>query len=102
LFEVVRIINSVKDNTESVTAEDLVLLQKILNDFAIEILGLKDENIVANNNVADELMNLIIELRQNARTNKDYAVSDKIRDELSKIKIAIKDTKDGVVWNFEN
>ncbi len=102
LFEAVRIINSVKDNTETITADDLELLQKILSDFAIDILGLKDENVAANNDVVDDLMNLIIQLRQNARTNKDYATSDKIRDELAKVKIVVKDTKEGVVWNFEN
>ncbi len=102
LFEAVRIINSVKDNIETITTEDLVILQKIIDDFAIEILGLKDEGSKTDNNVVDELMNLVIQLRQNARSNKDYATSDKIRDELSKINISVKDTKEGVVWNYNN
>ena len=44
-------------------------------------------------------MNLVLDLRQNAKTNKDWATADKIRDSLKSINIEVKDTKEGVVWN---
>ncbi|NVO01729.1 MAG: cysteine--tRNA ligase [Bacteroidetes bacterium] len=102
LFEGVRIINSVNDGKESITAEDLTLLKKLFNDFAISILGLKNESLKNNNDLPDKLMEVILNLRQTAKTNKDYATSDKIRDELKNINIVIKDTKDGAVWSEEN
>jgi len=102
VFEAVRIINSVNDNSETISAEDLELLKKILNDFVVDVLGLKEESVNTGNQTITELMNLIIQLRQNARTNKDYAASDKIREELAKLNISLKDTKDGIQWNFDN
>jgi cysteinyl-tRNA synthetase len=102
LFEGVRIINSVNDAKESITAEDLNLLKKLFNEFAFEILGLKNESLKSNNDLPEKLMEVILNLRQTAKTNKDFATSDKIRDELKNINIVIKDTKDGAVWSVES
>jgi cysteinyl-tRNA synthetase len=102
LFEGVRIINSVNDAKEIITAEDLTLLKKLFKDFAFEILGLKNESAKSNNDLPEKLMDVILNLRQTAKTNKDFATSDKIRDELKNINIVIKDTKDGAVWNLED
>jgi len=102
LFEGVRIINSVNDKKESITAEDLALLKKLFADFVTDILGLINESSSGEQNkLIDELMNVILLLRQNARANKDFGTSDKIRDELAKISISVKDTKEGAVWNME-
>ena len=102
LFEGVRIINSVNDKKESITAEDLALLKKLFADFVTDILGLINEaSSGEQNKLIDELMDVILLLRQNARANKDFGTSDKIRDELAKISINVKDTKEGAVWNME-
>jgi cysteinyl-tRNA synthetase len=101
LFEGVRIINSVYDNKETLTADDIELLKKTFNEFIFDILGLKDEDSSGNTELLDDLMNTVLEIRKQARTNKDFATSDKIRDELKNIGIIIKDTKNGVEWSVE-
>lgn len=102
LFEGVRVINSVYNKQESITTEDINILKATFDSFISEVLGLKDEQT---GNISDEkldgLMNLVIELRKNARTNKDFATSDKIRDELTNLGIALKDTRDGTTWEIE-
>jgi cysteinyl-tRNA synthetase len=101
LFDAVKTIYSANDGKESLTADDINKLIKLFDSFAIEILGLNDDTFNQTSNSVDGLMNLILALRQNARTNKDYASSDKIRDELAKLGIVIKDTKDGATWGRE-
>jgi cysteinyl-tRNA synthetase len=101
LFDGVRIINSVYDKKETITAADLELLKKTFNEFVFDILGLKDEVSSGKNELLDELMNTVLEIRNEARANKDFATSDKIRDELKNIGIIIKDTKNGVEWSVE-
>jgi len=99
LFEAARIINSANDGKETLTAANIELLKKLFNDFAFDILGLHDDTAFSGNDLTEGLMELILSLRQNAKVNKDFATSDKIRDELTKLGIAVKDTKDGTVWN---
>jgi len=101
LFEGARIINSVKDKKETISATDLEILKKTMNDFIFEILGLKEEETGGSNELVDELMKTILTLRQKARENKDYATSDLIRDHLAKLNIKVKDTKDGAEWSVE-
>lgn len=99
LFDVVRIANLAADGTETLSSTDLEDLMNLLNTFVFEILGLKNELAVQNDEkLTGELMNLIISLRKDARDKKDFSASDKIRNELNKIGITIKDTKDGVEW----
>ncbi|MDD2243122.1 MAG: cysteine--tRNA ligase [Petrimonas sp.] len=101
LFDAVRIINSARDKQESLTASDLEMLKQMMHSFVFEVLGLKDESdISAGNEVMEELMNLIADIRKSARANKDWATSDKIRDELSALGFEIKDTKDGFEWRL--
>lgn len=100
LFEGVRIINSVYTGTESITGEDLLLLKKIFNDFLFEVLGIESDKSV-NNDVVDKLMQVIISLRKEAREKKDFAISDKIRQELEKVNIKLKDEKEGTTWVYE-
>ena len=101
LFEAVRIINSANDGKENLTSVDVDLLKKIYEDFVINILGLKEDTSTSDSGVTDGLMELVLSLRQNAKTNKDYTTSDKIRDELTKLGISVKDTKDGTSWNID-
>lgn len=101
LFDGVKIINSIYDKKETITAGDLELLKKIFNDFAFDILGLTKENSSEKSNeLVEELMKTILAIRQNAKNKKDFETSDKIRDELSKLNITIKDTKDGTTWGY--
>ncbi len=103
LFEGSRIINSVNDEKETITADDLKLLKKIMHCFVFDILGLKAES---SNSCLDKalqgVMEVILDIRKDVKAKKDFAASDKLRDELKKLKITIKDTKDGAIWTIEN
>lgn len=97
LFDGVRYINSIKDNKATITEHDLFKLKKLYHDFVITILGLQFED-EGKSDVLNDAMKALLTLRENARKNKDFATSDKIRDELMKANIIIKDGKDGASW----
>ena len=102
LFEAARIINSAFDKKESVTADDIALLRSTLHTFVFDILGLLPENDPqAGNHVINNLMNIILDIRREARSNKDWATSDRLRDALAKAGVIIKDTKEGASWELE-
>ena len=98
LFDGVRIINSVKDKKESLTTKDIKKLQSIFNTFVTNILGLITTKKSSENNLTIELMELVLKLRANAKTNKDFDTADLIRDELNKAGIEIKDNREGSSW----
>lgn len=101
LFDGVRIINSVADKTETLSASDLESLKKLMQTFVFDVLGLIDESEAnAGGEVIGGLMNLIIDIRKSARENKDWTTSDKIRDQLKAAGVEIKDTKNGVEWRI--
>ena len=101
LFEAVRVINSAIDKSETLTAEDIAELQNIMNVFVFEVLGLLDEaDSGAGSDVIEGLMDLILDIRKSSRQNKDWATSDLIRDQLQKVGIQVKDTKDGAEWRL--
>lgn len=102
LFDGVKMINSLYDKKESINESDLLLLKKLYNDFVFDILGLLDESSGEQDDLTEGLMNSILAIRKKVRENKDYATSDMIRDELKKLNITIKDTKDGVEWSIED
>jgi len=99
LFDGVRIINLINDGKESISAEDLVRLNDLFNVFIYDILGLKEEES-AGNEMLGEVINMLLTIRQEAKTNKDWATSDRIRDGLVKLGIAVKDRKDGFDWEI--
>ena len=102
LFDGVKTINSIHDGKETVSKEDLELLKKTFREFVFDVLGLKEEKTAVNNDeLASNLMNIIIEIRKEAKAKKDFSTSDKIRDGLSRSKINIKDTKEGTSWEIE-
>ncbi|MBL7828281.1 MAG: cysteine--tRNA ligase [Saprospiraceae bacterium] len=75
-------------------------MKATFNTFIFEILGLQnDADAAGNNQVVEGLMNLVLDMRSQARTQKDWATSDKIRDALAAIGIQVKDGKDGVSWS---
>jgi len=97
LFEAVHIINSIYDGKTAASASDINALKKLMDDFVIDVLGLKEES-----NQTDDmgkLLDFIINLRSEAKSNKDYATSDKIRIGLNSIGIQLMDNKEGTTWN---
>lgn len=101
LFDAVRIINSINDKKETISAKDLDDFKNLMNDFVFDVLGLIDESKTGSNTqVIDGLMELILEMRKSARENKDWTTSDKIRDHLKASGVEVKDTKDGVEWRI--
>ncbi len=103
LFDTVKTINAAKDGKVKLNQEDLQALQEVFTTFLEEIFGLRDNFAQDGNkghNTINGLMNLIIELRQEARKNKDWETADKMRNRLKEINIAIKDGKDGVTWEY--
>jgi len=101
LFEAVRIINTVNDKRESLSSGDLEELKNLFSVFAGEILGLEAAQQQSGESKTEGLMHLILELRQLAKSSKDYATADKIRDSLQQLGISIKDTRDGAEWTVE-
>jgi cysteinyl-tRNA synthetase len=99
LFEGVKIINSINDGKETITEADKQLLQKLFHEIVFDVFGLLDESQASANNV-DGIMKVILEIRAEAKAKKDFATSDKIRDELLKTGIQIKDGKEGATWSF--
>jgi cysteinyl-tRNA synthetase len=103
LFDGVRIINSVNDGSVTLTPEDLEKLRKLLYTYVYDILGLKNENsVAAQPELISGLVELALQIRTNARNNKDWGTSDFIRNELSRIGIVVKDRKDGFEWEVKN
>ncbi|HSH19169.1 MAG TPA: DALR domain-containing protein, partial [Draconibacterium sp.] len=100
LFDGVKMINSVKVGSEKISATDLDALKSFYNTMVFDILGLKQEQTSdsSKNEVLTGAIELLINLRNQAKTNKDWATSDKIRNELNNLGIELKDTKDGVEW----
>ena len=97
LFEASRIINSVKDGKLKIDEHNLALLKKTVGTFVFDILGLKDEQ--AANDDLPKVLNFIVDLRNEAKVNHDFATSDKIRNGLQQIGFQLKDSKEGTSWN---
>ena len=96
LFEVARIINTVYDGTAKITAAALSSLKQLVNDFVFDVLGLQEEQ--TGGTALTEVLDMVINLRKEAKENKDYAMSDSIRIGLQKIGIQLKDGKEGTTW----
>ncbi len=102
LFEGVRIINSSIEGTEKVAEEDIKVLKSLFKTFVYEILGLKDETSDAKSQeLTGKLMDMIIEIRQEAKNRKNWETSDRIRKDLGEIGIILRDKKDGADWEVE-
>ncbi|MFN8207239.1 MAG: cysteine--tRNA ligase [Bacteroidales bacterium] len=101
LFEGVKYINLLLEGTESITPEDLEKLSRIMNTFVFDILGLKNEKAAGNDQLIGYLVEFVLSLRKEARARKDFQTSDRVRDELGRLGIEIKDTKDGTEWRVK-
>jgi cysteinyl-tRNA synthetase len=97
LFESVKYINSISDGNATITADDLSLLSTEMYSFVSDVLGLA-MTTEQDDSKLDGVMELVLNLRQQARTNKDWTTSDQIRDGLAAVGIVIKDGKEGTSW----
>jgi len=103
LFDAVKMINNIKEEAATITAEDKDELQKTMSAFMFDVLGLLDQ-ISENNDTTDKLsstIELLIKLRAEARNNKDFALSDQIRDQLQEMGIQLKDGKEGTTFSIK-
>lgn len=101
LFEAVRIINSAKDKKITLTQNDIDLLKKIYQNFVFDILGLKEIQTDSKSNIAlEKVMKLLLELRTKAKLDKNFKLSDEIRDQLILSGIELKDSKEGTDWKI--
>ena len=102
LFETAKIINLVNDKKETLTKEDIQELKELITAFLYDVLGLKDEQSEGTDiQLVNGLMSMILETRQKAKDEKDWATSDKIRNQLQELGVVVKDSKDGVSWELK-
>jgi cysteinyl-tRNA synthetase len=100
LFEGIRFVNLINDGKETITENDLNELKATLNGFIFDVLGITDEQTTNDNSEKLEgVVNLMIQMRNEARANKDFALSDQIRDQLLSVGIQLKDGKDGTSFS---
>jgi cysteinyl-tRNA synthetase len=101
LFEGVRFINLLKEGKETLTATDLKIFSTAMQAFVFDVLGLEDEKISdTNNDKLEGTVNMLIEMRKQARDNKNFALSDQIRDQLIALGIQLKDGKEGTTFSI--
>ena len=102
LFEGARIINNIIAGNATISAEDLKDLKETFHLFSFDIMGLKEEKGSSDGREAayGKVVDMLLEQRMKAKANKDWAASDKIRDELAALGFEVKDTKDGFTWKL--
>ncbi len=101
LFDALKIINSANDKKTKLTQDDIDLLKTIYQDFVFDVLGLKNEKTDSKTSEAlSKVMELIIDIRAKVKADKNFELSDKIRDKLIDAGIQIKDTKEGTAWKI--
>ncbi|MDE5970975.1 MAG: cysteine--tRNA ligase [Muribaculaceae bacterium] len=105
LFDACRIVNLINDGSAKATAEDIKNLRQLFDTFLFEILGMRDEMVSGTDANAmkpfEEAMDLLLSIRSEAKSKKDWATSDLIRDRLAEIGFNVKDTKDGFEWSLK-
>ncbi|MBQ5930700.1 MAG: cysteine--tRNA ligase, partial [Tidjanibacter sp.] len=102
LFDWVRIINSIADGKEKISTADLEALKATIKLYVFDILGLRNEKAEGADDKLSPLMEMLLEVRRNAKANKDWATSDLIRNRLAEIGIRVKDNKDGTMdWEMQ-
>ena len=98
LFELARRINVVNDGNDSITQETKLQMQSIVQDYCEGVLGMKFEDVTDNSGLTDAMM-ILLDLRGKAKADKNWALSDQIRDALKEKGFEIKDGKEGTTWN---
>lgn len=102
LFEAAKLINLIKDGKQSISEGDKKLLETEMDAFIFDVLGLKKlAETKEDNKSLDIVMELVLDMRQRARENKDWTTADAIRDKLNEANIIVKDGKDGATWKIQ-
>lgn len=101
LFEAVKQINLMKDGKTGLNSEDLENFKNTFKGFIFEVLGLLNQSEERSSSKLPDLVELLIELRNKARINKDFATSDQIRDQLAELGIVLKDGKEGTNYTIQ-
>jgi cysteinyl-tRNA synthetase len=101
LFEGVKYVNLINDGKEQLNQDDLTLLQQTLAVFVFDVLGIENDQLSSNaTEKLDGTISLLIQMRNEARTAKNFALSDQIRDQLIELGIQLKDGKDGTSFSY--
>ena len=100
LFEGVRFVNLIKEGRQTLTSADLLLFTEKMKAFVFDVLGLNEEKTTSEDNKIDDLVNMLINMRMEARANKNFALSDQIRDQLLAIGIHLKDGKEQTTFTI--
>jgi cysteinyl-tRNA synthetase len=102
LFDGVKIINNAAAGTEFMTAEDLEKCKRFYQVAVQEIFGLEPEGKASGDlKLTGELIKLLLQMRSDARKSKDFDLADRIRDEMARLGVEVKDTKDGFEWKLK-
>lgn len=102
LFEIVKVINSVKNGhipPDQVNAKTIIELKSFMRRMVMDVLGLREISGSGKDETLDNVMSLVLEIRQMAREKKDWDTADKIRDRLNESSIIIKDGDNGTEWH---
>ncbi len=102
IFETVRIINSANDGKTKLTADDIVLLKKIYTDFLIQVCGLNLDQEESGKvyDTLDRVVKLVLDMRAKAKADKNFTLSDELRDKLTEAGVKVKDSKEGSTWTL--
>ena len=103
LFDAAKVIHAVGEGKQSMTAEDIALVKQTMHDFLFDVLGLETVGGTGDQDSEklDKAVELLIDLRNQARANKDFATSDAIRDQLAEAGIQLKDSKEGTTYSLK-
>jgi cysteinyl-tRNA synthetase len=99
LFEGVKYVNQLLENKASLTEEDLAIFKETFNAFVFDVLGLVDVTSKDNSDKLGKVVEMLIDMRNEARANKNWALSDKIRDKLAAVGVQLKDGKEGTTFS---
>lgn len=101
IFSAVKYINQIKDGSSSIDAENLETLKATLNGFVFEVLALQENTNSNSDKKLGETIEILIALRKQARDQKNFGLSDQIRDQLAEIDIQLNDGKDGTTFSLD-
>lgn len=106
LFDACRLINQINDGKAKATEQDILQLKELFTTFLSDILGIRlgSESASSANSLKpyEDAVDLLLQIRKEAKSNKDWATSDRIRDALAAIGFVVKDTKDGWEWSLKS
>lgn len=105
LFDAVKVINAAADGKTELSADEIIYFQELFADYLVDVLGINPElegASAAGDDTLDKVVATLIEMRQEARANKDFATSDAIRDRLLAAGVLLKDGKEGTSWEKTN